>query len=222
MNSTPEGKSSFRLLALIAVVLAIPILPFLGFGESLETRMTAWLNTAMPPGAVAGMVVGLLATDILLPVPSSVVSTFSGKMLGFWGGTAASWLGMTLGAALAFGLVRAWGRPLARRLTGPEELERLDALSARFGPLVLVLARPVPVFAEASVILLASSRLSWWRFAVAVSLSNLGIAAAYAILGDTVQLPVALVASIAIPLLAAALARWCWPAKERNGTSDAR
>ncbi len=209
--STSESKHLFRLLAWIAVVLAIPILPFLGFGESLESRMTAWLDTAVSPGTVAGAVIGLLATDILLPVPSSVVSTFSGKMLGFWGGTAASWLGMTLGAAAAFGLVRAFGRPLARRLAGPEELDRLDALSARFGPLVLILARPVPVFAEASVILMASARLSWWRFAAAVSLSNLGIAAAYAALGDAVQLPVALAASIAIPLLAAALARWFWP-----------
>lgn len=214
MNSTAESKPLFRLLALIAVVLAIPILPFVGFGGTLEPRMAAWLNANLSPGAVAGSVIGLLATDILLPVPSSVVSTFSGRMLGFWGGTAASWLGMTLGAALAFGLVRAFGRPLARRLAGPEELDRLDALSARFGPLVLVLARPVPVFAEASVILMASSQLPWWRFAAAVGLSNLGIAAAYALLGDAVQLPVALAASIAIPLLAAAVVRWWWPRRK--------
>ena len=216
MDSTAESKHLFRLLALIAVVLAIPILPFVGFGDAMESRMTAWLDANMSPGAVAGLVIGLLATDILLPVPSSVVSTFAGKTLGFWGGTAASWLGMTLGAGAAFALVRAFGRPLARRLAGPEELDRLDALSARFGPLVLVLARPVPVFAEASVILMASARLSWWRFALAVGLSNLGIAAAYAILGDAVQLPVALAAAIAVPLLAAAVARWCWPREDKR------
>ena len=208
---TPDRTHGLRLLAIIAVVLAIPILPFVGLGESWEGRMTGWLDATLPPGAAGAIVIGLLATDILLPVPSSVVSTFSGKMLGFWLGTAASWLGMTLGAALGFGLARVFGRPLARRLAGPDELERIDSLSARFGTMLLVLARPVPVFAEASVLLMGAARLSWWRFAVPVSLSNLGIAAAYAALGKAVQLPVALAASIAVPLLAAAVARWAWP-----------
>jgi hypothetical protein len=39
----------------------------------------------------------------------------------------------------------------------------------------------------------------------------LGIAAAYAALGNRVQLPVAIAASVALPLLSAAVARWLWP-----------
>jgi uncharacterized membrane protein YdjX (TVP38/TMEM64 family) len=198
-------------LLLIAIVLAIPILPFLGFGETLEARMTGWLSGTLPPATVAWLVIGLLASDIFLPVPSSVVSTFAGKMLGFWAGTAATWCGLTAGAALAFWLVRWCGRPLAKRLSSEESLRQTDQLAARYGVLVLVLARPVPVFAEASVLLMGTTRLAWWRFLLAVGLSNLGVAAAYAALGDRVQLPVAMAASIALPLLAAAIARWCWP-----------
>ncbi|MDY0169575.1 MAG: hypothetical protein RBS80_23740 [Thermoguttaceae bacterium] len=40
-----------------------------------------------------------------------------------------------------------------------------------------------------------------------MGLSNLGIAAAYAALGNRVQLPIALAASIAVPLLVTLLAR---------------
>lgn len=208
---TPEGKRSLRWLLLIAAVLAVPIVPFVIFGDALESQIGGWLDDALPPWSVALLVIGLLASDIFLPIPSSVVSTFSGRMLGFWGGTAASWCGMTAGAAFAFGLVRLFGRPLAKRFSSEEELARVDALAARLGVLVLVLARPVPVFAEASVLLMGTTRLSWWRFLSAVGLSNLGIAAAYAALGEQVQLPVALAAAIAIPLVAAAIARWCWP-----------
>jgi len=71
----------------------------------------------------------------------------------------------------------------------------------------LVLARPVPVLAEASVLLAGTARLSWSWFLAPVALSNLGIAAAYCALGNLAQLPAALAASVALPLLAALVAR---------------
>jgi len=177
----------------------------------MESQITGRLDASLPPSVVAALVIGLLAADIFLPVPSSIVSTFAGKMLGFWAGTAASWCGMTIGAVLAFWLVRMFGRPLVRRLSDEEELARMDAMANRYGVLVLVLARPVPVIAEASVLLMGTMRLGWWQLLIAVGLSNLGIAAIYAALGDRAQLPIALVASIAIPSVATLIARWFWP-----------
>jgi len=51
-----------------------------------------------------------------------------------------------------------------------------------------------------------------------VGLSNLGISAAYAALGNRVQLPVAIAASVALPLLTAVVARWFWPdTREADG-----
>lgn len=213
-----RGASPFRQMVVIAGVLAVPIVPFLFFGEALEARITSWLDSELSRRTAALAVIGLLASDILLPVPSSLVSTFAGRVLGFWRGMGASWCGMTTGAAIAFGLVRVFGRPLARRLSSDEELARTDALAARWGVLVLVLTRPVPVLAEASVLLMGTTRLAWWRFLAAAGLSNFGIAAAYAALGERVQLPIAIAASIALPVLTAALARWLWPGgRETDG-----
>lgn len=209
-----------RQLLLIAAVLAIPVVPFLVFGEQLEARITDWLDAELSPGTVAIAVIGLLASDILLPVPSSVLSTFAGRVLGFWGGVGASWCGMTAGAVIAFWLVRIFGRPLARWLSSDPELERTDDLAARWGVFVLVVARPIPVLAEASVLLMGTTRLGWWPFLIAVGLSNLGIAAVYAALGDRVQLPIAIAASIALPLLAAAIARWLWPSVRKTDHQD--
>lgn len=194
-------------MLVLALALAVPIVPFLWFGEAAEARFAEWLDRSTSPGVSAALVIGLLASDVFLPVPSSVVSTFAGKVLGFWGGTAASWLGMTLGAVLAFGLVRLLGRPIARRLSSEEELARMEAMVDRHGLFILIVARPIPVFAEASVLMLGMMQLGWWRFLLAVGLSNLGIAAAYALLGNRVQLPIALAASIAIPLLVTLLAK---------------
>jgi uncharacterized membrane protein YdjX (TVP38/TMEM64 family) len=200
-------------IVLVAVVLAIPILPLLLLGDSLERELEGWLDAQWSPAQVAAAVVALLAVDVFLPVPSSVVSTFGGNVLGFWVGTAASWLGMMVGASLAFALARWFGRRLALWLSSARQLDRIDALSERYGPLVLVLARSVPVMAEASVLLLGTSGLSWRRFLVPMVLSNLGLAAVYAALGDRVRLPVALAAAVALPLLASTIAGRLWPTK---------
>jgi len=200
-------------ILLIAVILAIPVVPFVAFGPSMESQIEEQVRSTLSPGTVGAMVVGLLAVDIFLPVPSSVVSTVAGNVLGFWLGTAASWLGMTLGAVLGFVLARKLGRPLATRFSREEDLGRIDALSVRYGPLVVVLARPVPILAEASILFLGATQLGWSRFLIAIGLSNLGLAMAYAAIGGLTSFPISLGASLALPLLFTALARWLWPNK---------
>jgi membrane protein DedA with SNARE-associated domain len=101
------------------------------------------------------------------------------------------------------------------RISSEAELERLDRLSERFGPRLLVLVRALPVLAEASVLLFGATRLSWRRFLLPVALANLGIAAAYSVFGyfgrtENVTFYV-LAASVALPLLATTMVRWRAP-----------
>lgn len=195
-------------LVLLASVLAVPIVPFVVWGE-LDANLTRWIDAETPPQRIAYLVLGVLASDIFLPIPSSAVNTFAGYRLGAWHGTLVCWLGLTFGALLGFGLARVLGRPFARWFSNDAELERMQALSERYGPFVLVLARAVPVMAEASVLLMGALRLSWWRFLPAVTASNLGIAVAYAVLGDVASqyeaVPFALAVSIALPVLVATI-----------------
>jgi membrane protein DedA with SNARE-associated domain len=91
----------------------------------------------------------------------------------------------------------------------------VETVADRYGPLFLVLARGVPVFAEASVLLMGLHRLSWRRFLPVVAASNLGIAWAYSALGtwaaDREWLPMALGISVALPFLWTLLARQWMP-----------
>lgn len=202
-----------RPLALMGAVLLVPIVPFLIFGQQFE----AWAEsfTQNPPAWYwsAPIIVGLLATDIFLPVPSSLISTMGGWTLGGWGGTLASWAGMSAGAILGFALARRWGRAWALWISREASIQKMERLSDRFGPLVVVLTRGVPVFAEASVLLMGMHGLAWRRFLPPLLLSNLGLAAAYSFFGEYAQrhawLPLALGVSIALPvLLATAVSRW--------------
>jgi uncharacterized membrane protein YdjX (TVP38/TMEM64 family) len=204
-------RKLLRPLAILSLVLLVPALPFLGFGDRLDQMVESWLDPPPPPSAIALMTVALLSSDILLPIPSSLVSTFAGAQLGILAATAVSWLGMTLGAMLGFFLARVWGRALAVRFTSLDDLQRIDRLGQDYGVWMLIATRPLPLLAEAAVLLAGLSGLSWRWFLMCVMLSNLGIALVYSFLGRLANaqghLPLALLASIALPLLATTIAR---------------
>ncbi len=198
-----------RSLLIVMLALLVPIVPFLWFGTELEARIEAWLSPPPSPAVLAAAVAGVLAVDVFLPVPSSAVSTLGGAKLGVAAGTAASWLGLSLGGIIAFALARWLGQPLARRLAGEDELARMEQWTTRLGPTAVVLARAVPVLAEASVLFLGATRLSWSRFLPPLLASNLGIALAFSAFGRWAEryqiLPLALAISIALPVLIATM-----------------
>lgn len=203
-----------RPLLLVGVVLLVPIVPFLIWGDQLDAWFQRWTDQPRSQLAVAAVVGGLLAVDVLLPVPSSVVSTFAGSQLGTWYGTLAVWSGMTLGAVVGFAVAAWLGPRWAAKLSRPEDLRRLAGATTRYGPALLVAARAVPVLAEASVLLMGVHRLAWRRFLPAVAASNFGIALAYCAFGALAArhewLPLALGLSAALPLLTTILVRRWW------------
>lgn len=205
------------LLSLTAIVLVIAILPVALLGFDFENRLALFVEETVDRSTFAVATIALLAADVFLPVPSSLVSTLAGSRLGIVAATVVSWLGMTLGALLAFALARFVGRSMVVRFAQADDTARLQQLAERRGGYLLVLTRPLPVLAEAAVLLLGTVNLSWQRFLVAVALSNLGLALAYSTLGYFAYrggvLTIALAASVALPLLATLLARRFWPAE---------
>ncbi|MBX9791987.1 MAG: VTT domain-containing protein [Pirellulales bacterium] len=204
-------RGAWRLIGLIVLCLAVPAAPFVIAGPAIERAISDWLAGSSSRTAIATAVVAILAVDIVLPVPSSFVSTFAGAKLGPLSASTASWLGMTLGAGLAFGLARWFGRPFAARLAAVGDVDRTLDLTERFGAWLLVLTRGVPILAEASVLALGVSQLPWSKFLPALVLSNLGIALVYSVFGHLAReenaTGLALAASIALPAAAAIVAR---------------
>ena len=89
--------------------------------------------------------------------------------------------------------------------------EAADQACQDHGPWMLAFTRPLPILAEAAALLLGALQMPWRTFLPPVIVSNIVIAAAYAVLGAQAAergwLPLALGASIAAPLAAAALIR---------------
>ena len=208
-----------RLLLLLTIAaVAVPLVPYLAFGARLDHAIAAWLDPPPSRPVMAAIEIGVLASDLLLPVPSSMVATLGGATLGIAVGTACGWLGMTLGAAAGWAVGRTFGR---RAVTTLDEADRrdLDRGERRYGPLVLVATRPVPLLAEAVAILAGAAGMPLRPFLVWTAAGNLAVAAAWSAAGalgkeiDAVQWMVA--GSLVLPVLLA------WLVSRRPGTAAA-
>jgi uncharacterized membrane protein YdjX (TVP38/TMEM64 family) len=199
-------RTTRLLVALTVAAIAVPLVPFLLFGARLDQIVARWLDPRPAPVVLAALEVGVLAADLLLPVPSSLVATLGGAELGIAAGTACAWLGMTLGSIAGWWLGRTAGQ---RALMGLEADERagLEARHRRLGPLLVVLTRPVPLLAEAATLLAGATGMRFRDFLAAAALGNLAVALAWSIAGRLGQaadsLQWVLVASLAVPVAAA-------------------
>ena len=191
-------------MLLVSVVLILPIVLLAVRGESFVTQLRAWQTSPPAPMTLAVLVVGILAADIVLPVPSGPVSTLAGSHLGVVLGTAASTLGMTLGAAIAFAVARRFGIDKKDRDVRDGDVSET---ANQHGPWMLVLTRPLPIIAEAAVLLAGGFGMPWRSFLPAIVVSNLAISATYATFGRHAAahgwLPLAVCASVAAPLAVA-------------------
>ncbi len=94
----------FSVLILVVILSLILIIPFIVFGENMEGLVSGLLenNSAGRPFLFAVIIVLLLASDVLLPVASSILSSWSGYCFGFVQGRGISTVGMMPGCVCGY------------------------------------------------------------------------------------------------------------------------
>ncbi len=184
--------AGFALLAVVEVQLLVDPSPFL-----------ARLGGAS--GALMG--VGLLAADVVLPVPSSLVMVAHGALFGLVGGAVLSLAGRVAAAATGAAIGRGFGR---RWLPGDGGKARGERLVQRWGPLAVVVTRPVPVLAESVTVAAGAAGMPWSLLVVATLVGALPEAVLYAAAGATAATfnNAALVFLVVLALPGAAWAFW--------------
>ncbi len=190
----------------IALALAV-LVPFAIWGEGLARAFgrdgaVAWLAAYGQWAWAAGML--LLAADLLLPIPATAVMAALGFVYGpLWGGLIGT-AGGVLGGSLGYGLCRAFGRPLARRLLGPGDLAQGERLFARAGGWLVALSRWLPVFPEVIACMAGLARMPLATFLIALLCGSAPLGFAFAAIGHAgAEHPVLAIAlsALAPPLL---------------------
>ena len=167
-----KSYRAFSVLTL-AITCAV-IVPFVLFGEAIGSWSEAHLSGPRAEVTLALSGAALLASDPILPIPSSIVATLLGNRLGFWSAALSIWAGLSAGAALGIAIGRGGA------YVAPRPPERIEAWMRQKGVAAVLICRPVPVLAEVSLVVAGMTGIPVRRTMLWLFAANLGLAFLYA------------------------------------------
>lgn len=176
-NAVPQverKRGLARWVVVWLVLLAIPLVPFAILMGVSDRDPFEVLVEAIRGERAAGLVCfALLASDVFLPIPSSLVAIVSGSAAGAVGGGILNWVAITIGHTIGFFVARRWGRPIVERFVGPQGLSRAESAWQQGATVGLIISRPIPVLAEALSMFAGLAGFSWRRFFAVALIANL-------------------------------------------------
>ena len=201
-------KRTLVLTVLVAAaVIASKLLIEDVLGVPLEANARAWIENPGTSGAVA--VVALLALDVFLPVPSSVIMVLSGALFGVVPGAILALAGSISGEWLGFELVRRYGQPMATALIGENEVPTFHRFFERHGVMAIIVTRPLPIVMETMSVVAGLSQMRRRTFLAASLAGTAPIVFVYAYAGAVSREAGSLVPA-AVILAAVIGAGWLW------------
>lgn len=167
--------------ALIGSVIGAKLLLENALGIDTQALATNWLMSAGTGSAL--VVFALLASDIFLPVPSSLVMVLSGAAFGVTKGALIALAGSVLGEWAGFELVRRYGQRLAIRLVGEQDIRTFNRFFTEHGAAAVVVTRPLPVVMETISVIAGLSQMTRTTFLVASVVGTAPVVVLYAYAG---------------------------------------
>jgi len=190
-----------------AAIIASKLLLENVLGVNIDAMAERWIASAGTGSAA--VLISLLAADLFLPIPSSLVMVLSGAAFGVVGGSALSLVGSVGGEWLGFELVRRYGIGVSRRIVGDEELARMRDVMARHGAAAVVVTRALPVVMETMSVVSGLSDMSRWTFLKASLLGTVPVVVIYAYAGAVSRATNSIVPAV-VMLVAVAGTAWVW------------
>ena len=132
---------------------------------------------------VSLIVILALTADVILPVPNGLTNTFAGMSLGWAIASFVVWIGLNLGATIAYFIGRFAGEPIVKKIVGDREFTKAQTTLKDFNIIGLIISRPIPGFAELTAITAGLSKISFKAFFLVVGITNIGVAIIFSGIG---------------------------------------
>ena len=192
-------------LLITAIVFAVVLcIPFAIWGSQFMAWFTgeaaiAWIRGWGALGWLA--VMGLLVADLFLPIPATPVMSAAGFLYGTFVGGIISATGSFAAGMAGYGLCRAFGRGIAVRLAGEDELAQHETLFHRSGPWLVAASRWLPLLPEVISCLAGLTRMPLRIFAVSLACGAVPMGFVFAAIGSSgrEQPRLALTLSVLVP-----------------------
>jgi len=196
-----EKKTPLSTIWIIGISLIIPIIPFILIGELPGEK---WLSNVDDNSFVFGLIgAGLLASDIILPIPSTIIGTMLGGRLDFFAGFIWSWCGLIVGNLIGYYM----GKLFLQR--------SVEAIPESPTLLLLAISRPIPILAEAVTFAAGASEVRFNHFLYISVFSNAVFAAVLAKNGATLDSDNIFGVGLLIPILLPGLGWIAWKVNNR-------
>ncbi|HYE54908.1 MAG TPA: VTT domain-containing protein [Chitinophagaceae bacterium] len=167
-----------NILIPITVTISVIIATFLLF-DDLEVFFTGLLQQAKEtPDTYALLSFLVLASDVFLPVPSSIIMFTNGYVLGTGYGTVLSLLSVTAGAVVGYYL----GKFTALGLRSGSD-EKANGIISSYGALAILITRSIPVLSETISITCGFNRMPFKKYVAYNVLGYLPLCLIYAVCG---------------------------------------
>jgi uncharacterized membrane protein YdjX (TVP38/TMEM64 family) len=177
-----------RLIFLLIALVAIVLIPFFIWGDSLMAffsweRSLEWLRGY---GAWAwAIAIVLLIADLFLPLPATIIMSALGYIYGPLVGGLISAAGSFASGVLAYWLCRMLGENAATWVLGQKDYDRGKKVSANVGGWVVALSRWLPVFPEVIACMAGLTRMPLKNFYLALACGSLPLGFTYAVIGNS-------------------------------------
>lgn len=140
-----------------------------------------WLQGVGPWGWAAGIL--LLASDLVLPVPGTVVVSALGYVYGTLLGGLVATAGLMAAGMLGYGVGRLCGEKFARRWLGDRDFETGRKLFESGGGWVVALSRSLPILPEVVSCTAGLVRMPFGRFVTALACGSVPVGFLFAAIG---------------------------------------
>ena len=149
--------------------------------KGIEAEIRSWGHWAV------GASIGLMIAHSVIPFPAEFISFANGMLFGPVWGVAITWTGAMLGASLAFGLARWFGRPFVEAVMDERHREAVDRWARRQGVGVLLMSRLMPLISFNAINYAAGlTPVGWWTFLWTTGLGIVPITTLLVVTGDQV------------------------------------
>jgi uncharacterized membrane protein YdjX (TVP38/TMEM64 family) len=129
--------------------------------------------------------IGLMVLHSVIPFPSEIITIANGMIYGKFWGVVISWTGAMLGAYVAFGLARIFGRPFVKAILPENQWDKLNQWASRTAGVDLFLSRLLPLISFNLINYLAGmTPVSLWTFTWTTGLGMLPVTVLMVVLGD--------------------------------------
>ena len=170
-----------KLLAVFLFVSTFVVVTFLLFAD-FEAYIETNLDAEKTRWAFAGFSFTFLLSDILFPIPSSLIMILNGKVLGFALGGLLSSVAGICSSLIGFALGRKSEKYLNKWFS-EKEVKKANVFFEKYGKLSVALSRAIPILSETIAVLSGTTRMKFKDFFIYSTIGHIVVSLVYAWVG---------------------------------------